>query len=390
MVASNSVEPAAQPAPIELIDLKTQQARIKPEIEAAIAKVLSHGRYIMGPEVVEFEAMLAQACGAKHVISCSSGTDALLMSLMALGVGPGDAVICPAFTFTATPEVIALLGATPVLADVEDESFNLDPARLGEAISAARAKGLKPRAVMPVDLFGQPADYQAIEALAAENDMFVLCDAAQSFGASDRGRKVGRIGHATATSFFPAKPLGCYGDGGAIFTDDDDLANAIRSIRAHGNGDDKYDIVRVGINGRLDTMQAAILIEKLKIFADEVAARNRIAERYCERLDNMVCVPKIRDGATSVWAQYTLRLPAEQRDRVAARLKAEGVPTAVYYPRPLHHQPAYADAPLAIGGVDVSTRLSEEVLSIPMHPYLDEETQDRVISAIGRCVRESA
>lgn len=392
MAASNPSIPmpksdATSPSqPIELIDLKRQQARIRAEIDTAITRVLDHGRYIMGPEVGEFESMLKQFTGAKHAISCSSGTDALLIPLMALGIGPGDAVICPAFTYTATPEVVALLGATPVLADVDETTFNLDPNRLEDAISAARDQGLTPKVVMPVDLFGQPADYGTIEDIAVANDMVVLCDAAQSFGARFNGRNVGQIGLATATSFFPAKPLGCYGDGGAVFTDDDELAIRMASIRAHGKGQEKYDIVRVGINGRLDTVQAAILIEKLKIFADEIDARDRVAKRYSERLGNIVTVPTLMTDASSVWAQYTLRITGSDRDALAARLRERGVPTAVYYPRPLHHQPAYVELPLARGGVDVSERMAQEVLSLPMHPYLDEATQDYIVDAVAACV----
>ncbi len=388
MATSNSAEQVTADAPIELIDLKTQQTRIQSEIERAVAKVLAHGRYIMGPEVGELEEMLAEFSGIKHAISCSSGTDALLMALMAHGVGPGDAVICPAFTFTATPEAVVLLGATPVFADVGEETFNLDPAHLPNAIKTARANGLDPKVVMPVDLFGQPADYEAIEEIAAGEEMFVLCDAAQSYGASYRGRNVGQIGHATATSFFPAKPLGCYGDGGAVFTGDNELADRLRSIRAHGTGKEKYDIVRYGLNGRLDTMQAAILIEKLKIFPSEIEARDRIARRYTERLHDIAAVPRLLDGAHSVWAQYTLRIAAGKRDQLAERLKQKGIPTAVYYPRPLHLQPAYAQLPVAEGGADLSTRLSQEVLSIPMHPYLDEPTQDRIVDALIECIEQ--
>jgi dTDP-4-amino-4,6-dideoxygalactose transaminase len=370
------------PEPIALIDLAAQQARIRPALDAAIARVLAHGQYIMGPEVGELERRLAAFCGAKHAISCSSGTDALLMPMMAWGIGPGDAVICPAFTFTATPEVIALLGATPVFCDVDVRTFNLDPAALPAAIETAKAKGLKPRAVMPVDLFGLPADYDAILAVAREHGLLVLADAAQSFGADYKGRKVGRIGHAATTSFFPAKPLGCYGDGGAIFTDDDALAETIRSIRLHGKGSDKYDIVRVGLNGRIDTLQAAILIEKLAIFADEIVRRDRIARRYEAGLSNVVTAPRVPDGMTSVWAQYTVTVPGGRRDAVAEALKRQGIASAVYYPRPVHVQQAYRHYPVSKAGAPVSERLPHEVLSLPMHPYLEPHQQDRVASAI--------
>jgi dTDP-4-amino-4,6-dideoxygalactose transaminase len=309
---------------------------------------------------------------------------------MALGVGPGDAVFCPAFTFTATPEVIALIGATPVFADVEPHTFNLDAASLASAIAAATEHGLKPRAIMPVDLFGLPADYDAIEGIALKHDMAILCDAAQSYGAAYRGRKIGSIGRATATSFFPAKPLGCYGDGGAIFTDDEALAHVMRSIRLHGKGDDKYDIVRVGINGRMDTIQAAVLIEKLALFAAEIENRNEIAARYTELLSNAsadLVLPEVAAGSSSVWAQYTVRVTSGDRDRVASALKSEGIPTAIYYPRPLHHQPAYRDCITSTTGLAHAERLATEVLSLPMHPYLTHADQERVCDAMRRSLR---
>jgi dTDP-4-amino-4,6-dideoxygalactose transaminase len=302
---------------------------------------------------------------------------------MARQVGPGDAVLCPSFTFCATGEAVALVGATPVFVDVDEATFNMDPASLKRGIATAKARGLKPRAVIVVDLFGQSADHDAIAAVAEAEGVFVLDDAAQGFGASYNGRKLGTFGLATATSFFPAKPLGCYGDGGAIFTDDDDLAEVLRSIRVHGQGSDKYDNVRLGITGRLDTMQAAVLIEKLKIFEDEIAARNRIAERYARGLGNVVTVPRLAPGCTSVWAQYTIRLPkGTDRDGFAADLKAQGVPTAIYYTKSMHQQTAYKHYPVADGGLSASERLSEDVISLPMHAYLDEPTQDRVIKAV--------
>jgi dTDP-4-amino-4,6-dideoxygalactose transaminase len=370
-------------APLAFIDLAAQQACIRDEVDAAIARVLRHGTYIMGPEIGELEARLAAFSGAEHAITCGSGTDALLMILMAQGIGPGDAVICPAFTFTATPEVIALLGATPIFVDVEDDTFNLAPSNLGAALATAEQAGLTVKAVLAVDLFGQTADYAAIENFAAENGLWVLADAAQSFGGSGQDRKVGTFGLATATSFFPAKPLGCYGDGGAILTNDGELAECLRSIRVHGQGTDKYDNVRIGINGRMDTLQAAILIEKLKIFEDEIAARNRVAERYSAAFADRIAVPIIADGARSVWAQYTLKLPAERRADIQQTLKAAGIPTAIYYPKPLHRQTAYRDFPIAGNGTPVSDRLTTQVLSLPMHPYLSEQDQDRVISALS-------
>ena len=376
---------------LELIDLKTQQARIRDRIDAAIARVLDHGAYIMGPEIGALELELSRYSGARHCISCASGTDALLMALMALGVGPGDAVVCPAFTFTATPEAIALLGATPVLADVDPRTYNLDPRSFESAVAEARRRGLRPKVVMPVDLFGLPADYDAIEPIAAAEGLAVLCDAAQSYGASHRGRTVGSIGRITATSFFPAKPLGCYGDGGAIFTDDDELAGLTRSIRLHGKGDDKYDIVRIGINGRLDTVQAAILIEKLAIFSGEVEARAVVARRYAEALADLALgLPQTPAQSRSVWAQYTIRLPAASRDAIAASLKAEGIPTAIYYPRPLHHQPAYRSSVLPPTGLANAERLASEVLSLPMHPYLTEADQVRIAGALRAALKRHA
>ena len=378
--------PARSLPPMELIDLKSQQNRIRDKIDVAIKRVLDHGAYIMGPEVGELERQLAKFAGAKHCVSCGSGTNALLIALMAMGVGPGDAVICPAFTFTATPEVVALIGATPVLADVDPATYNLAPNSLESAIATARKMGLTPKVVMPVDLFGLPADYDPIEPIAVANGMAVLCDSAQSFGATYRGRTVGSIGTATATSFFPAKPLGCYGDGGAIFTDDDSLAKAMRSIRLHGKGDDKYEIVRIGINGRMDTIQAAVLIEKLAIFPDEIEARQTAARRYSERLSNLVGAPTVPAGSQSVWAQYTIRLQADRREQIAAALKAEGIPTAVYYPRPVHQQEAYLTCPVASTGLTASEQASAEVLSLPMHPYLTTADQDRVCDALARAL----
>jgi dTDP-4-amino-4,6-dideoxygalactose transaminase len=372
-----------RPEPVPFIDLAAQRARLGKSIDESVSRVLTHCQFINGPEVTTLEAQLAAFSGAKHVVSCASGTDALLMVLMARQVGPGDAVLCPSFTFCATGEAVALVGATPVFVDVDEATFNMDPASLKRGIATAKARGLKPRAVIVVDLFGQSADHDAIAAVAEAEGVFVLDDAAQGFGASYNGRKLGTFGLATATSFFPAKPLGCYGDGGAIFTDDDDLAEVLRSIRVHGQGSDKYDNVRLGITGRLDTMQAAVLIEKLKIFEDEIAARNRIAECYARGLGNVVTVPRLAAGCTSVWAQYTIRLPkGTDRDGFAADLKAQGVPTAIYYTKSMHQQTAYKHYPVADGGLSASERLSEDVISLPMHAYLDEPTQDRVIKAV--------
>jgi dTDP-4-amino-4,6-dideoxygalactose transaminase len=295
-------------------------------------------------------------------------------------------VICPAFTFCATAEVVALCGATPVMADVEPETFNLDPASCDRAVATATRLGLKPRVIIPVDLFGLPADHDAIAAVAAAHGMLVLDDAAQAFGASYKGRRLGVLAPATATSFFPAKPLGCYGDGGAIFTDDDALAARLKSLRVHGEGGDKYDAEHIGLTGRLDTMQAAIVLEKLKIFPEEIAARNAAAARYAAGLAGVAMLPQVAPTTTSVWAQYTIRLAPGRRDALAAALKAQGIPTAVYYAKPLHRQAAYRHFPVAEGGVPVSERLAEEVISLPMHAYLEEPVQDRIIAAVRRAL----
>jgi dTDP-4-amino-4,6-dideoxygalactose transaminase len=374
------------PAPIPFIDVAAQRRRLGRSVDEAIARVLGHCQFILGPEVRAFEAALAAFCGARHAVSCASGTDALVLVLMAKGIGPGDAVICPSFTFTATAEVAALVGATPVFADVEEGSFNLDPESLQRACATARKLGLRPKVVIPVDLFGQPADYDRIMPVAEAEGLFVLDDAAQAFGATYKNRRLGALAPATATSFFPAKPLGCYGDGGAVLTEDEELAQVMRSVRVHGEGSDKYDCVRIGLNGRLDTIQAAILIEKLKIFPDEIVARERVARRYSAGLADVAIVPKLARGSTSVWAQYTIRLAAGRRDALAAALNPQGIPTAIYYPTPLHCQEPYRRFPVAEGGAPVSERLADEVISLPMHAYLDEATQDRIIAAVRRAL----
>ncbi len=372
--------------PIPFVDVAAQRRRLGRAIDDAVARVLAHCQFVQGPEVRALEAELAAFCGARHALGCSSGTDALLLVLMAWEIGPGDAVICPTFTFHATAEMVALLGATPVLADVHADSFNLDPESLGRAVATAKRLGLRPRAIIPVDLFGLPADHDAIAAIAAAHGMLVLDDAAQSFGATYRGRKLGTLGTATATSFFPAKPLGCYGDGGAVFTDDDALAARVKSLRVHGEGADKYDPVRIGITGRLDTIQAAVLLEKLRIFPEEIAARDRIAARYAERLADVAIVPRTGNESTSVWAQYTIRLKPGRRDALAATLKSQRIPTAIYYAKPLHRQTAYRHFPVAEGGLPVSDRLAEEVISLPMHAYLEAALQDRIIDAVRRAL----
>ncbi len=374
--------------PIPFIDVAAQRRRLGRAIDDAVARVLAHCQFIQGPEVHVLEAELAAFCGARHAISCASGTDALLLVLMAWRIGPGDAVICPSFTYHATAEMVALLGATPIIADVLPDSFNLDPASCERAVVTAKGRGLKPRAIIPVDLFGLPADHDAIATIAATHGLLVLDDAAQAFGARYRSKGIGTLAAATATSFFPAKPLGCYGDGGAVFTDDDALAARVKSIRLHGEGVDRSEAARIGITGRLDTIQAAILIEKLKIFPEEIKARNFIAARYSAALADVAIVPRAGNESTSVWAQYTIRLKAGQRDPVAAALKAQGIPTAIYYTRPLHRQPAYRHFPLAEGGVPVSDRLTEEVLSLPMHAYLEPPVQDRIVASVRRALAD--
>lgn len=368
--------------PLPFIDLGAQRRRLGPAIDAAILRVVDHGAYILGPEVTQLEAELAAFCGAKHAITCSDGTDALALVMMAKGVGPGDAVICPSFTYTATAEVVARLGATPVFADVEERTFNLDPAGLDVALRTAREHGLNPVGVIAVDLFGHPADYDALTPVCDAHGLWLLDDAAQSFGATHKGARLGTFGLATTTSFFPAKPLGCYGDGGAIFTDDDELDATLRSLRFHGLSPDKSDHVGIGLTGRLDTIQAAVLLQKLTIFEDEIAARNVVAARYAAGLSDVATVPEIAPGCSSVWAQYTIRVAPERRAELAASLKADGIPTAIYYAKPLHRQSAYKDFPIAGNGLPVTDRLADEVISLPMHPYLDVETQDRIIGAI--------
>lgn len=373
----------SHPETIPFIDIAAQRRRLGPAVDEAVARVLNHCQFINGPEVAQLEAALAAFCGAKHVITCSSGADALLMVLMAKGVGTGDAVLCPSFTFCATGEAVALTGAMPVFVDVDETTFNIDVVSLKRGIVTAKRLGLKPRGIVPVDLFGQSADHDAISAIADAEDLFVLDDAAQSFGATYKGRRLGGLGIVTTTSFFPAKPLGCFGDGGAIFTDDAEFAELLRSIRTHGQGSHKYDNVRLGLTARLDTLQAAVLIEKLKIFDEEIVSRNKVAERYAKGLNDVVAVPRVASGNTSVWAQYTILLPSGvDRDRFAITLKGQGVPTAIYYPRSMHQQKAYEHFPVAEGGVPACECLSSQVISLPMHAYLDEWTQNKIIEAV--------
>ncbi|MBO6719044.1 MAG: DegT/DnrJ/EryC1/StrS family aminotransferase [Rhizobiaceae bacterium] len=365
------------------IDLAAQQARIRGRLDSAIARVLDEGAYIMGPEVKQFEEQLGAFCGAKHTLSCANGTDALSLALMALGVKAGDAILVPSFTFAATAEVVPFIGATPVFVDVLPDTFNMDVESFKRAIAHAKAEGLNPKAVIPVDLFGLAADFDAIIPVARENGIAVIDDAAQGFGAGYHGRTVGSIGDITTTSFFPAKPLGCYGDGGAIFTEDDELAALIDSYRIHGKGSHKYDNERIGMNSRLDTLQAAILIEKLAIFPDEIEERQNVARRYAEGLKGRYETPIVPEGLTSTWAQYTIKTKSEaERAEVQEKAKAAGIPTAIYYPIPLHAQTAFRSYPRDPDGLPVSDDLAKRVISLPMHPYLGAQVQEKVIEAV--------
>ena len=366
---------------IPFIDLQAQRKRLGEPLMRAISEAVEGGQWILGPQVTELEAQLATFAGVKHAIACANGTDALLLILKAWNVGPGDAVFVPSFTFAASAEVVALAGATPVFVDVLADTFNIDPASLETAIAMVRREAkLAPKAVMPVDLYGQPADYGKIAPIVKREGMLMLCDTAQSFGASLDGKRTGAIGDAAATSFYPAKPLGCYGDGGACFTNDDDLAEILRSLRMHGQGTDRYEHTRIGWNSRLDSIQAAVLIEKLKIFPDEIEARDRIAGRYNAGLgkSNRIRIPRVIAGARSVWAQYTIQV--EDRTRLQADLKDEGIPSVIHYPIPLGRQRAYAHFPSV--PAPISDALSKSVVSLPMHPYLDEAAQDRIVAAV--------
>jgi dTDP-4-amino-4,6-dideoxygalactose transaminase len=367
--------------PIPFIDLQAQRRRLGEPLAKAIQAAVEGGQWILGPQVRELEEKLAAFAGVKHAVSCANGTDALMIVLRAWNIGPGDAVFVPAFTFAASAEVVALVGASPVFVDVLEDTYNMDPASLEAAIALVKKVGkLTPRAVMPVDLFGQAADYRAIEPIVAREKLLMLCDAAQGFGARLGARVAGGIGDAAATSFFPAKPLGCYGDGGASFTNDDGLAELLRSIRMHGQGSDRYENVRIGVNSRLDTIQAAILLEKLKVFPQEIEMREAVARRYNSGLgvSNKIRVPHVIAHVQSTWAQYTIQVP--NRAKLQADLKAKGIPTAVYYPIPLSAQKGYAQFPSA--PTPVSERIAKTVISLPMHPDLDAPTQDRVIEAV--------
>jgi dTDP-4-amino-4,6-dideoxygalactose transaminase len=371
--------------PIPFIDLQAQRKRLGEPLMRAIQDAVESGQWILGPQVTALEQQLAAFAGVKHAVACANGTDALLLILRAWDIGPEDAVFVPSFTFAATAEVAALAGATPVFVDVLRDTFNMDPASLEAAIAMVRREGrLNPKAVIPVDLFGQPADYPRLETIARTAGLLVLSDTAQGFGATLGGKHTAASGNAAATSFFPAKPLGCYGDGGACFTNDTALATVLRSLRMHGEGTDRYEHARIGMNSRLDSIQAVVLSEKLKIFPDEIAARERIARRYNALLgkSNRIVIPHIVAGAQSVWAQYTIQV--EDRAKLLADMKDEGIPANVYYPIPLGRQRAYAHYPSV--PTPVSDALSASVASLPMHPYLDEATQDRIAAAVLKSV----
>lgn len=375
---------------IEFIDLKAQRQHIGQAMEDAILKVVRDGNYILGPEVAEFETGLAAFCGAKHAIGVANGTDALILVLEALGIGPGDAVLCPSFTFAATAEVVAWMGATPVFAEIDEATYNIDPKGLSAALETARKHELRPRALITVDLFGQACDYDPIEAFCKEHGLVLIADSAQGYGARYKGRVAGSIGDFATTSFFPAKPLGCYGDGGAILTDSDEHTALILSLRFHGKGSYKYDNVRIGVNSRLDTLQAAVLNEKLKVYAEEIDKRQLVAARYTAALKDLVLTPYVMPDCVSTWAQYTIRVDAGRRDAFQAALKARGVPTTVYYPKPLHQQTAYKHFPVAGNGLPISERVAQEVVALPMHPYLDEATQDYIIAAVREALSAPA
>jgi UDP-2-acetamido-2-deoxy-ribo-hexuluronate aminotransferase len=366
---------------IEFTGLNQQKSLLRSNIDARIARVLDHGQFIMGPEVAELERNLQSFCGAKHAIAVANGTDALQIALMAGGIGHGDAVLVPSFTYTATAEVILILGAIPIFVEVDESTFNIDCVKMEQAYTKAKSNGHRPRAIIAVDLFGLPADWKKLNAFATANDLFLIADAAQSFGARlADGSAVGTLAPITTTSFFPAKPLGCYGDGGAIFTDDDDLAEIMRSTRVHGQGKAKYETVRIGMNSRLDTIQAAILLSKLEIFGEEVKKRNAIADQYEQALSNLIETPRKPEGVTSAWAQYTIKI--DDRDSLQAKLKEHGVPTAVYYPLPMHLQKAYVAYGAGEGSMPLSEKLSKRVLSLPMNPYASNEDVEVVIAAM--------
>ena len=366
---------------IPFIDLAQQQTRIRPMIDAAIARVLDSGAYILGREVAELEADLSKHCGAKHTLSCSNGTDALALVLRAKNVGVGDAVFVPSFTFAASAEVIAWVGATAIFVDVDARTFNMSPESLKAGVQKAKSLGLKLKGVIAVGIFGQPADMDPIMAIAHENGMWVMDDAAQSYGAHYKGKRAGNLADFSTTSFYPAKPLGCYGDGGAVFTNDDETYEILKSLRVHGQGVDKYENVRIGMNARLDTIQAAVLIEKLKIFDEEMEMRQKVADRYNSGLSGVVETPYIMPDTRSTWAQYTTLVPAHLRNDIVKALNAKGVPTCLFYANPLHTQKAYCHYPLASDELSVTDDLAKRVICLPMSPYISHETQDYIIDS---------
>ena len=374
-------------APIPFLDLKAQQARIRDDLRRRLDAVLEHCQFVLGPEVGELERELASFCGAKHCVSVSSGTDALQIAMMAEDIGRGDAVFLPAFTYTATAEVPLLLGATPVFVDVDPFTFQIDPAHLERRIAEVRAAGkVRPRAVIGVDLFGQPADWPALTAIAGREGLTTIDDLAQSFGATLHGRPLGTQADATATSFFPSKPLGAYGDGGALFTESDERADLYRSLRTHGEGKTRYEVLRTGVNGRLDSIQAAVLLSKLTVFREELIAREKIAEYYDSHLSNKLTIPVRVPHSTSSWAIYAILLPeGVDRDALQTTLRAAGVPTAIYYPRPLHRQPAYRDHHDG-AALPVSDRLADRILALPVHPDMDADMAARVCDAVAAAI----
>ncbi len=374
--------PVTKPS-VPFLDLPAQQARIANDLRRRLDTVLAHCQFILGPEIAELEQELAAFCGAKHCVSVSSGTDALQIAMMAENIGRGDAVFLPAFTYTATAEVPLVLGATPVFVDVDPRTFQIDPDHLRRRISEIKTQGeLRPRAVIGVDLFGQPADWPALSAIAATEGLFTIDDLAQSFGASLHGRPLGTQADATATSFFPSKPLGAYGDGGALFTENDDRAALYRSLRTHGEGKTRYEVLRTGMNGRLDSIQAAVLLSKLTVFPDELVAREKIATYYDQRLGNALTIPARVPNSTAAWAIYSVLLPdGLNREAVQNTLRADGVPTAIYYPRPLHRQPAYREHHDGTA-LPVSDHLADRILALPIHPDMDEAAACHVCDAL--------
>ena len=375
---------------IPFIDLKAQQARIRDDVDKRLANVLDHGAYIMGPEVKELEAELGKWSRTKHVISCSSGTDALVLALLGKKLRPGQGVICPSFTFAATPEAMAVLGASPIFADVDPHSFNLDARNLSAALQAGIDSGLEVVGIMPVGLFGMPSDMVAIRDFAQKHGLWVIDDAAQSFGASFNDVPVGKLADVTCTSFFPAKPLGCYGDGGALFTDDDEVAEIAISCRIHGMGKTKYHNDRIGMTARLDSMQAAVLLSKLSIFQDELDKRQQVADQYQALLSEHVITPRLTKGATSSWAQYTIKLPQDcDRQAIQDALSTKGVPTMIYYPIPMHKQAPYQRYPVANGALTITDTLCDIVLALPMHPYLTSEQIITISDALKSAMAEA-